>query len=143
VLLLATSLVLAGCRPDHRKRPYGFLNLGPLSQLVRAPETINNEQRVLVRFDGKGFSAMSLDCTFDLTRVEKVEKNGRTILLAKENGSEYDERGHVLKGPARANLPYYELAFGGVGANLTPTNLYVHIGYEKPEDWRLYIPTSK
>lgn len=134
--------LLLGCNlAGGRSRPQGFMRLGPIADLASRSETFLPEVRILVRHDKGGFSAMSTECTYDLAALSPTRRDGKVVWTSPFSTSSYDEFGHVLSGPARKALPYFKLRVeaGSVGQG-TPAQadtLFVEIGTEMPETWRL------
>ena len=136
IALLAGLLLIAGCQP---KRPYGVERLGRLEDL-QAPENNLSQLNLLLRRDADGLSIMSTLCTKDLSQLVMRVEGSRCELVSPRNGSRYDCRGKVLAGPARHDLPYYELFVApGEYETSKPDTLYAWIGKEKPPSWRLKI----
>ncbi len=131
---------LTACTPDVRDRPPGFIRLAPVWALVR-PETIIERSAVMVRYDEQGFSVMSTLSTYDLSRLQRVRVGESWHWASKTDGSEFAADGTVLKGPAVAALPYYEMIvdYGGVDST-QPETLYAKLGSQKPPTYRLKPP---
>jgi Rieske Fe-S protein len=134
MLLLLGSI---GCDVTSKKRPYGYVKLGLASEVATRPETFFSDQRVIIRHDESGFSAMSTACTYDLSALTRVSDQGTRQWASSYSSSLYDDQGRVLKGPARTNLPYYrvELAAGTYGG--VPDTLFVQVGVDVDPTWRL------
>lgn len=130
-------LCVIGCDATSKKRPYGYVKLGLASELAARPETLFSDQRVIIRHDDNGFAVMSTACTYDLSALTRVSDQGGRHWASSYSSSSYDDQGRVLKGPARANLPYYriELAAGTYGG--VPDTLFVQVGVEVDSTWRL------
>jgi len=129
-------MLVVGCRP---KRPYGIERLGPVAEFLK-PETYLERNQLLVRYDRGGLSAMSTLCTKDLSPLVMERVGSKCELVSPLNGSRYDCIGRVLNGPAKHNLPYYELLLApGEYEQRVADTLYVWIGKEKPPTWRLKI----
>ncbi len=127
-------LLVSACQPG-RKRAYGYLRLGELAEQTAA-ERYMPEKNLMLRRDGAGFFVMSTLCTYDLSPLVRLPDGSFASEYSK---SRYDGEGRVSSGPAKANLPYYELVlapgvYGGV-----PDTLYVKIGEEVPREWRLKV----
>ena len=134
--VLSLALMLLSCWPEGRTRPYGDVHLGKIADLA-VPETRLPLHNLIVRFDSAGFSAMSTMCTYDLTPLKFELRDGREILVSEYSTSTYDLQGHVLTGPAKLPLPYYQLTFASSVYGGPVDSLYAKIGYEVPEGWRL------
>ncbi|MCB0310128.1 MAG: Rieske (2Fe-2S) protein [Bdellovibrionales bacterium] len=137
-LLLTILVGLLGCEQSVKKRPIGWLKLGKISELM-VPETFLQDKRILVRFEEGGFTAMSTECTHDLTPLKLVETPNGKEFHSEYTSSRYDARGHVLSGPSKANLPFYFLKFDSESYGGAVNTLYVEIGVEKPESWKLSL----
>ena len=95
---------------------------------------------MVVRHDEHGFSAMSTDCTHDLSPLTRKVTPGGEVWVSSYTASSYDSKGHVLSGPAKANLPYFKLKLDS-GTYGGPLNtLYAEVGEERSEEWRLEVP---
>ncbi|MCB0318537.1 MAG: Rieske 2Fe-2S domain-containing protein [Bdellovibrionales bacterium] len=127
------------CQHSGRKRPYGYLRLGPLKEFLSS-ETFLEQQGILVRRDENGFYAMSTYCTYDLTHLSLKKKEATKILASSFTKSTYDLTGHVLTGPAEADLPYYELSIAAQSVESPIATLYVQIGDRVSSSWRLNVP---
>lgn len=139
VVLLALAL-LPGCKPDKRERPYGFLRLGAARDLV-GPENNLVEDRLLLKRDAGGWSAMSTLCAYDLSPLyRKKLPSGEYVWASEFNESVYTESGKVLHGPTTNNLPYYRLKLDSAVYGGPPDTLYVEIGAKVGADWRLPVP---
>lgn len=138
-VVLALS-VLCGCDVGTKHRPPGLFKLGRASELQKAPLTVFSEIKIAVRHDAGGFSAMSTACTYDLSPLVRVGAGESEHWRSMYTTSEYALDGTVRRGPARSNLPYYEvrLAAGEYGG--TPDTLFVVVGVERPPEWRLLVP---
>lgn len=135
LMLLVISLVLSGCHDQVRKRPIGWMRLGPLKDFL-AEETYLSEQRLMVRRDSAGFSVMSTMCTYDLSALRRVVTGDTYIWTSTLTDSKYHADGTVLSGPATAALPYYELRIDALVHGGPVDTLYVQIGIEKDKSWR-------
>ena len=132
--LVCIAAAVGGCRP---KRPYGVERLGPLKDFIGA-ETYLERQNLLVRDEDGGLSCMSTMCTYDLSPLVLRRTAEGCELISRFSHSRYDCRGKVLSGPAKYDLPYYELfAAPGEYEGRIPDTLYVWISKEKPPSWRL------
>jgi len=85
---------------------------------------------------------MSTACTHDLSALERRQNEGGEQWASAFTTSLYKSDGTVLKGPAVAPLPYYDLRLeAGVYGGL-PDTLFVHVGVERPAEWRLKAAPS-
>lgn len=139
VSAMIVVLLLNACRSSVQHRPWGYLRLGPVQGFLK-PETFIPQDRLLIRYDSKGFSAMSTSCTYDLTALVQRQEGEKTIWVSEETTSKYSSEGKVLSGPAKADLPYYELIIDTGDTEGVKDTLYVKIGAEKSPDWRLAPP---
>lgn len=140
--LIFVSLLLVSCRSSVLRRPYGDLRLGKVADLL-APDTFIEDDRLLVRHDAGGFSVMSTMCTYDLSPLTvKTTPQGK-IWASAYSTSTYSYEGKVLTGPAKGDLPYYELRFDAMLYGGPVDTLYASVGTEKPPEWRLSIPVQK
>jgi nitrite reductase/ring-hydroxylating ferredoxin subunit len=126
-----------GCA-DGRKRPPGYLRLGHVSGLLGRAQELKKFDLILRRDDG-GLSAMSTQCTYDLSRLVLRKTDRGLILVSTLSSSTYDLDGKVLSGPAKVNLPYYELRFDAGVYGSPRDTLYVYVGREVSSDWRLPV----
>jgi hypothetical protein len=140
LLCVVCSCVLfmcTGCNSGGMKRPVGFVRLGPAAELAQRPETFFSEARVLVRYDGRGFSAMSTACTQDLSALTRIGDGPRRRWVSSLSSSAYDDEGRVIAGPTKAHLPFYELKLAAGTYGGVPDTLFVEIGMETESAWRL------
>lgn len=121
------------------KRPAGYLNLGPLSELSSA-ETFLPDKRFVVRRDETGLSAMSTDCTYDLSPLVRRREGDRYVFLSTFTTSKYADDGKVLQGPAVADLPYYEVRVESAEIGGPRNTVYVNLSKERPKEWRFPLP---
>ncbi len=142
LVFMLLTFAICGCEPTVRERPYGYIRLGPIQDFL-AEETYRPDMRLLIRRDVGGFSAMSTECTKDLTTLEIQQlPAGEKIWVSRYSASTYAYDGKLRSGPAQHDLPYFELRFepGKYGGPVD--TLYAVIGPEKGKDWRLKVPTS-
>ena len=137
--LLAYALFVSGCQPTERKRPYGVVTLGKIDELKR-PESYLSAQGLLLRFDEKGFSVMSLLCTYDLAPLKVRQQGDRQILISPYSPSTYNLDGSILTGPTQHPLPYYEIIADAGKYGGPVDTLFAKIGTVKPSSWRLAVP---
>lgn len=138
-MLALVTIFLFSCHNESRKRPYGYIRLGSLERFLPS-EVEFIDERLVVRHDSKGLSVMSTMCTYDLTYLLRKNENGKTVYVSEYTASKYDSDGHVLVGPAKFDLPYYELKIDSGTYGGPKDTLYVRVGEEVPESWRLAIP---
>lgn len=143
LLSIVAMLVCVACDTTTRKRPIGYVRLGPAVELAQRPETIFSEARVLLRYDGQGFSAMSTACTHDLSALTRVGDGSTKRWVSSYSSSAYDDQGRVLVGPAKSNLPFYELKMAAGTYGGEPDTLFVEIGIETESSWRLAFEPPK
>ena len=139
-LTIAVVIVLLSLSACRQKRPYGTERLGRIEDLLGA-ETYLERNHFLVRRDQVGFSVMSTLCTLDLSPLlMRHSEDGQCELVSRRTSSKYDCYGKVLNGPAKHDLPYYEIfAAPGEYEQRKADTLYVWIGKEKPPAWRFRI----
>lgn len=146
VLIIASAL---SCSSAGKKRPFGYMRLGPVNEML-SPETFMEQKGILLQRDDRGFYAMSTYCTYDLARlvIKSDKENGQRRLVSRFSKSTYDMNGKVLSGPAVSDLPFYKLKMAvefstppGEAIEVKVDNLYVKIGDEVSPDWRLNVPT--
>jgi hypothetical protein len=136
IFCLIIATLLGGCE-GSRKRPVGYFHLGNASELAAEEEHLFGDLRILLRHDKEGFSAMSTECPYDGAVLARVRQGDSWVWRSPTSGSVYDEHGKVLRGPSSYSLPFYELRLDRDSyAGKTPT-LYVHVGVEREEGWRL------
>ena len=141
IFLIVSALMLTAlsCGSSKRKRPYGYMRLGSLSKFLAA-ETFLEDKGIFIRRDENGFYAMSTYCTYDLSHlVLKKDEKGRRFESSFTN-STYDLNGKVLTGPAKENLPYFEVKMAAKSTDSPIPTLYVKISTEVSPSWRLDIP---
>lgn len=129
---------MANCEEKQRTRPFGLVRLGKIEDLKR-PESFLSSHSLLLRFDDKGFYAMSLLCTHDLAPLQVKQNGDSQILISPYSESSYDLNGLVLHGPSKHPLPYYELVAASGEYNGPIDTLFAKIGTEKPASWRLAL----
>lgn len=135
------AFAFVGCHTKVRKRPPGYLKIGPVKDYLAKNEYFLYDKRLMLRRDSRGFYVMSTLCTYDTSAlVEKPLPGGGYKLVSVFEGSEYDRNGKVIKGPAVADLPYYKLEIAPEVYGGPPDTLYVKIGEEVSPDWRLPVP---
>jgi hypothetical protein len=140
VLSILYLSALAGCSPEVRDRPPGYIRLAPVWELTR-PETVVERSAVVVRYDERGFSVMSTLSTYDLSRLERKQVGEGWRWVSRYDESEFADDGTVLKGPAVAPLPYYELTVDrGSVESTQPDTLYVRLGSKRPPSYRFRPP---
>jgi Rieske Fe-S protein len=140
VTLLCAIFLIVGvsCCNDVKRRPYGYLRLGPVRDFL-APETYLTDKNLLIRRDAGGLSIMSTLCTHDLTPLKRQSKDGVVTFANVYSSSVYSGDGKVIRGPASVGLPYYSLSIDGALREGPKDTLYVEIGKEKDPTWRLPI----
>lgn len=134
--LLLITTTICGC-DSSRKRPVGYFHLGEAAQLAAEKEHLFEDLRILVRYDEEGFSAMSTECPYDGVVLARVREGNASIWRSPTSGSVYDGKGKVVKGPSTHNLPFYELRLDRDSYEGRVPTLYVHVGVEREEGWRL------
>lgn len=139
VFLLSILIAFAavGCRPSTKDRPLGFINLGPAEKFQESEVVDASTQAVLVRRDPLGIYGMSTLCTRDLRRLKARREEAGPILFCDVCGSEYNGDGVIVKGPAKSDLPYYELVVDEGKPHGPKDTLYAKIGVKVPSTWRL------
>lgn len=128
---------LLGCS-EGLKRPPGYLRIGHVSGLVGKARNLE-EFDLIVRRDEGGLSAMSTQCTYDLSPLLLRRVDGKLVLVSQYSSSTYDIDGRVLSGPARVDLPYYELRFEAELYGGPRNTIYVQLGREVGPSWRLPV----
>ena len=136
IFLLITLLFFSSCDFTSRKRAVGYFRLG-LAQFLKAQETYFPASKILLRHDQNGFSAMSTECTYDLSPLIKKQENGQEVWVSSETESTYDGRGNVLHGPSKSRLPFYKLKLDSAVYGGPADTLYVHVGNEVDPNFRL------
>lgn len=132
-------LVLCACDGGLKKRPYGYIRIGKAAELLNE-ETELSKYGLLLRRDAVGWSVMSTFCTFDLSHLKRKEVAGKLVYASDYSESTYDLYGKVISGPAKADLPYYNLVLGTGDYDGGSVMLFVEVGEEKPAEWRLEVP---
>lgn len=142
--LMAIALFVIGlvnCS-EGRKRPPGYLKIGNICELGASPQIEfleGNGPRIILHQDNDGYSAMSTQCTFDLSDLSLVGQGPSARLRSRFNESEYTIKGLPTHGPTVTPLPYYRLELASAVYGGPPNTLYVRIGSEVPEGWRLRV----
>jgi nitrite reductase/ring-hydroxylating ferredoxin subunit len=137
VLGLLFITVLSGCT-EGRKRPPGYLRLGPIAEFLDEPRNLEDFD-MIVRRDTGGLYGMSTQCTYDLSQLELRRVDGKLVLVSAYSTSTYDLDGRVLTGPATVNLPFYELQFEPKVVGEPRTTLFARVGREVAPSWRLPV----
>ena len=133
-------ITLLGCDTHHnQKRPVGYLRLGYVDELTR-PETFLSDLRLLLRMDERGFYVMSTICPYDSSPLKPIERDGKLFFGSTLTESLYTVEGKVVKGPAFVNLPYYKLRIAESEIGGPADGLYVLLGEEAGDQWRLPLP---
>jgi Rieske Fe-S protein len=132
---LALSVTLIGCDLHNRKRPYGYIRVGPLKNFLKK-ETLSEEYNLFIRRDERGLYAMSTMCTYDLAPLSLKRAGSKLIFYSHSNESTYDSEGRVLSGPSHHNLPYYKLRIDAKLRGGPVDTLYAIIADEVPPSWR-------
>jgi hypothetical protein len=141
LLLAVLTCGVSACRSKVLERPPGYLRIGKLEELL-APETFLPEMRFLVRRDAKGLSAMSTLCTFDLSPLQRKWDHDRFVWVTRYNPSRYSYDGKVIRGPAEADLPYYEVRIEPSVPGGPPDTVYVRVGAKRTPEWRTPLPPN-
>jgi len=136
--LIFTVFFLVSCRSAGRQRPFGVFRLGKVAE-HQGPQTFFPEFGLLLRRDEGGFYLMSTYCTYDLSPLTFKPGPGGGIFASSTTTSTYDFDGHVLSGPAKADLPYYELRLDSSVYGGPKDALYAYVGQVRPKNWRLKI----
>jgi len=139
--IILLTIFLNSCFDQVRKRPVGWMRLGPVKDFL-ADETYLSEKRLMIRRDQGGFSAMSTMCTYDLSALRRVVTGDTYIWVSSFSDSKFSATGEVLEGPARAPLPYYYLRIDALVHGGPIDTLYVQIGIERDKSWRLPFGTQ-
>ena len=127
------NLVLAGCEaPSDAPTPIRRVRLGSLGEFT-APSRILFLERVLVRRDERGISAMSLTCTHQSCMVQK-QSSENDEYLCPCHGSRFDPSGKLLQGPAQRDLPWLPLEIDNT------QQIWATFGSPVTSEWRLSIP---
>lgn len=136
--IVMVILLLVACEPSSRERPLGVVRLGAWQRFAQMEpgELVLHDYRLLLRRDERGWSAMSLLCTSDLSPLVRREANGSFEWYSELSGVTYDSEGNIRSGKARRRLPFYEI-FVDQGPPNSPVMLYAYLGREKDPDWRL------
>jgi hypothetical protein len=135
--IVLVAVVAAACDSSVKRRPYGNIKLGLAAELGQHPETFFSEARILLRYRDGGFSAMSTTCTYDLSALTRVNDGTTKRWLSSYTSSAYDDEGRVLSGPTRAALPFYRMRLAAGTYGGTPDTLFVEVGQEVDQNWRL------
>jgi hypothetical protein len=130
---------MVGCGDQIKRRPYGFLKVGPVKDFLQ-PETYRADLRMLFRRDDRGLSVMSTLCTYDLSPLVLVRRpDGSDIFVSQYSESRYTKTGAVIQGPAKGNLPFYKMRLAEEVIGGAVDTLYIEIGAETSSEWRLPI----
>ncbi len=134
--VLAAGFLL-GCEQKNQKRPYGYIRLGSISEMVNGKAL--SDKWLFVRRDAEGIFVLSTLCAHDL---EPLTLSSNQTFVCPLCSSEYSVDGEIKKGPTEFPLPYYELKLdqGEIGG--PRDTLYAYVGVEKPRDYRLQLPAG-
>jgi nitrite reductase/ring-hydroxylating ferredoxin subunit len=132
---------LVGCKSDL-KRPYGFVRVGKVDSF-NLGQTWLKQFRLVVNRDKLGIFVMSTECTFDGTPLNLITVDDSFILKSSYSDSSYSNFGKVLTGPAKSDLPYYKTLQAAEKLGGAIDTLYVVIGSEVGEKWRMSYNDSK
>lgn len=135
-LLLFLLVTLIACDSPQR-RPPGYFRLGKISDL-RIPEKYIANDKLFVRFDGKGFSVMSTACTYDLSALVRVQRGDHYQWESSYTASKYADDGHVISGPAKFDLPFYKIDIDASAYGGKPDTLFAEVGDEEGRDYRFF-----
>lgn len=139
-MLAALVIVLALTACSDRKRPYGYIRIGPARDHLAAQEFLNSDRLILSR-DAGGWKAMSTLSTDDLSPLRILDEPSGPVLVSDFTESKYDLDGNVMHGPATVPLPFYRLELDpSVYESTARDTLFVAIGEEVPRGWRLKVP---
>jgi hypothetical protein len=142
LVLLPLLIEISGCSDSGQKRPFGVLRLGKIEDFNQA-QTFFEVERILLRLDERGWSAMSTLSPLDLSPLIIVKKGTSLLFQSEDQNLEFDSLGVLIKGEPKAlYLPFYLLDRGvsgdnGVGGPVD--SLYVRVGKEVSSNWRLPI----
>ncbi len=138
LFLLLLALSLSSCDMSAKTRPPGLFRLGKVSELKSVDQRAFPEFKIVLFHDQRGFYAMSTACTYDLSPlVRSGQSGGDEHWRSMYTSSEYGLDGRVRKGPARADLPFYELRFAAGAYGGVADTLFVMVGVPRPREWRL------
>ena len=135
--LLLIAFLFSGCA-DGRRRPPGYFRIGHISGLLGRAQELKDFD-LIIRRDEQGLSAMSTQCTYDLSRLALRKTEQGLVLYSPFSQTTYDLEGRVLSGPAKVNLPYYEIQFNAGVYGGPGDTLYVYVGREVSPSWRLPV----
>ena len=140
LIVVSALSLLSGCDIGTKRRPPGLFTLGSVKTLQNSPLTVFPELKIAVRYDAGGFSAMSTACTYDLSPLVRSGVGEKEYWRSMYTTSEYKLDGTVRRGPARSNLPYYELRLAPGQYGGMADTLFVMVGVERAREWRLAVP---
>lgn len=138
-LLLLLVIFFPGCKQQVLERPPGYIKVGKLSEFKEV-ENFKPDMRFLVIKDERGIAALSTLCTYDLTPLRLVHREGGREFVSDYTDSRYSIRGKVLNGPSVADLPYYQAVVDSELLGGPKDTLYVHVGKKRDPDWRAPLP---
>lgn len=141
IFTLGLISLFSGCE-RHQRRPYVYLRVGKIHDF-KQQETYLPDLRLVIFKDEKGFSAMSTDCTYDLTPLKRIEEGGVVLYSSTYTTSQYTRDGEVKQGPTKFPLPRYKLEYASTLYGGVFDSLYVFIGDEVSKDWRLGFRETK
>lgn len=142
VFIFSVGILALGCTDRPMKRPIGVLDLGDYRQFTE-PFTYRPDQQLVVWRDGRGFSIMSTECTYDLALLDLAPgPSGALEFTSKFSTSRYTQGGKVLNGPAKFPLPFYRARYDEAVLGGPKTSIYVDIPDEVSESWRLPFPST-
>ena len=136
LLAFSPTAVLASCNGSEKSSSESSaegrkISLGPIEKLSEG-DTAFSMERVLLRKQGRGLSAMSLVCPHQHCLVNRTHQG----FVCPCHGSRFEAQGKVTQGPSLENLPWYRVS-------LSPTGeVFVHLSEPVSADWRFEIPRS-
>lgn len=122
----ACAACVVGCTKPQQQPTHLRISLGSLEQFS-GPEVVRELERVFVRRDAQGWSALSLKCTHQGCLVLPESASG---LRCPCHGALFSWAGEVLTGPPPRALPFLRLS-------IDAGELFLHPSEEVSRDWRL------
>jgi cytochrome b6-f complex iron-sulfur subunit len=130
---VCSSFFLNGCKASsHAPAPVRRVRIGFLRDFTD-PQRILFLERILVRRDVNGLSALSLTCTHQSCMVKTLDSEQKDYVCPC-HGSRFDSSGKVIQGPAEKDLPWLLLDLDDI------QQVWATFGKPVTEEWRLTVP---
>ncbi len=114
-LVALGGLALSGCNTGL---PSGPVDVGTLQDFAVGSWTLDRSGALIIGRDAAGLFAYSAICTHAGCVVEAPDASGRSICQC--HGSLFDGNGGVVRGPARSDLPHFQVSISGETVMVDP-----------------------